>query len=401
MRILLIQSLWLLISLSHAYHNHGIVGRVTTPTTEESIAPTISTHRDSPFKPPLTQNGTVQKIAKTTRNQPCISLLVKIHHVNVADIAELLKDKTNALLSECGAIIVDERTNTLWLHGTDDRVKMIHSLIKQLDIPIKQVVIEARIVNMTKNRAKDIGIRFGISKSMPFNGTLPAGHEMTKGILPLNVPIADRLNVDLGALPLASSPASMGVALATLANGVLLDLELSALESEGRAEIIASPRLVTTDQQAAIIESGEDIPYQQSTLSGATAVAFKKAVLSLKVTPKITDNGHLLMDLQINQDADSGERVQGVPVILTKSIATKVWVKHGQTIVLGGIYKQDKNNSVTRVPFLGSLPMVGILFRRTEVKIKNEELLIFITPRIITNNLPPMINDRTRRRDGD
>ena len=168
---------------------------------------------------------------------------------------------------------------------------------------------------------------------------------------------------------------------------MLLDLELSALESEGRAEIVASPRLMTTNQQAATIESGEDIPYQESTSSGATAVAFKKAALSLKVTPQITPDGKLLMDLLINQDSDSGRRVQGVPIIITKSIETNVLVNNGQTIVLGGIYRQDKNNSVTRVPFLGDLPVVGNLFRRSQARLSNEELLIFITPRIITNNL--------------
>ena len=166
-----------------------------------------------------------------------------------------------------------------------------------------------------------------------------------------------------------------------------MDLELSALESEGRAEIIASPRLMTTNQQSAVIESGQDIPYQQATSSGATAVAFKKAVLSLKVTPQITPDGKLLMDLFITQDADSGQRVQGVPIILTKSIQTNVLVNNGQTIVLGGIYKADKNNRITRVPFLGSLPVVGYLFSRTQTTADNEELLIFITPRIITNNL--------------
>ncbi|KTD22423.1 type IV pilus (Tfp) assembly protein PilQ [Legionella londiniensis] len=193
--------------------------------------------------------------------------------------------------------------------------------------------------------------------------------------------------MDLGALPITGSPGSIGIALAKLGNDVLLDLELSALESEGRAEIIASPRLMTTNQQAAVIESGEDIPYQEATSSGATAVAFKKAVLSLKVTPQITPDGKLLMDLQINQDSDSGRRVQGVPIIITKSIETNVLVNNGQTIVLGGIYRQDKNNNITRIPFLGELPIVGNLFTRSSARLTNEELLIFITPRIITNNL--------------
>ena len=318
---------------------------------------------------------------------PVRSELLQINYAKAADVATMLKDKTNSLLSERGTLSVDTRTNTIWLQDTAEQIEDVRELVKQLDIPVKQVVIEARIVNVTKDCAEDIGVRFGVSKPTHLSGTLEGANELAKGTAPADVPIPDRLNVDLGALPIDASPASIGIALAKLGNGVLLDLELSALESEGRAEIIASPRLMTTNQQAAVIESGEDIPYQEATSSGATAVAFKKAVLSLKVTPQITPDGKLLMDLQINQDSDSGRRVQGVPIILTKSIETNVLVNNGQTIVLGGIYKQDKNNSVTRVPFLGRIPVVGVLFRRTQVRTKNEELLIFITPRIITNNL--------------
>ena len=261
--------------------------------------------------------------------------------------------------------------------------------MKRLDIPVKQVVIEARIVDVTKQCEDDLGISWGISKPTHLSGTLAGANQLAQGVAPANVtPLADRLNLDLAALPTSGlQPASVGIALAKLGGGVLLDLELSALESVGNAEIIASPRLMTTNQQSALIESGQDIPYQQATSSGATAVAFKKAVLSLKVTPQITPDGKLLMDLLITQDADSGQRVQGVPIILTKSIQTNVLVNNGQTIVLGGIYKADKNNSIVRIPFLGGLPLVGHLFSRTQITSDNEELLIFITPRIIANNL--------------
>ena len=212
--------------------------------------------------------------------------------------------------------------------------------------------------------------------------------QLTSGAAnPASVPIAQRLNLDLIAAPTTGIPASVGVALAKLGDNILLDLELSALESEGRAELISSPRLITTNQQAATIESGEEIPYQEATSSGATAVAFKKAVLSLKVTPQITPDSKILMDLQINQDTPSAEKFNGVPAILTKEIQTNVLVNNGQTIVLGGIYKQSKNNVAQRIPFLGSLPGVGYLFSNKRVTLNNEELLIFITPRIITNSL--------------
>ncbi len=318
---------------------------------------------------------------------PIRSELLQINYAKAADIAVMLKDKTNSLMSERGTLSVDTRTNTIWLQDTGDKLDEIRELVNQLDIPVKQVVIEARIVNMTKDCAEDLGVRFGVSKPSHLSGTLEGANGLAQGTVPADVPIPDRLNVDLGALPVDGTPASIGIALAKLGGGVLLDLELSALQSEGRAEIIASPRLMTTNQQAAVIESGEDIPYQESTSSGATAVAFKKAVLSLKVTPQITPDGKLLMDLQINQDSDSGRRVQGVPIITTKSIATNVLVNNGQTIVLGGIYKQDKNNTVVRVPFFGQLPVVGNLFKRTSTSTRNEELLIFITPRIIANSL--------------
>ena len=319
---------------------------------------------------------------------PVRSDLLQINYAKAADIATMLKDRSNSLLSDRGTLSVDVRTNTIWLQDTGAQIEEIRELVKQLDVPVKQVVIEARIVDVTKQCEQDLGVRFGVSKPTHLSGTLAGANQMAQGITPANVtPLAERLNVDLAALPVVGVPASIGLALAKLGDGVLLDLELSALESEGRAEIIASPRLMTTNQQSAVIESGQDIPYQQATSSGATAVAFKKAVLSLKVTPQITPDGKLLMDLFITQDADSGQRVQGVPIILTKSIQTNVLVNNGQTIVLGGIYKADKNNRITRVPFLGSLPVVGYLFSRTQTTADNEELLIFITPRIITNNL--------------
>ncbi|MFY7697917.1 MAG: type IV pilus secretin PilQ [Legionella sp.] len=318
---------------------------------------------------------------------PLQSELLQINYAKAADIATMLKDKSNSLLSERGTLSIDARTNTIWLQDTAEQIETVRSLVKKLDIPVRQVLIEARIVDMTKDSAQDLGVRFGVSKPTHLSGKLTGANSLTQGVRPSALPIADRLNLDLAAAPVSASPASIGVALAKLGNGVLLDLELSALESEGRAEIIASPRLMTINQQSAMIQSGQDIPYQEATSSGATSVSFKKAVLSLKVTPQITPDGKLLMDLQINQDADSGQRVQGVPIILTKSIQTNVLVDNGQTIVLGGIYKQDKNNSLVRVPFLGNIPMVGALFKRTQTTVKNEELLIFITPKIITNNL--------------
>lgn len=309
--------------------------------------------------------------------------LIQIRYAKAHDIEQLLNKQSQTLLSKQGVVGADDRTNLLWIQETPKRIERIKLLIKHLDIPHQQVVIEARIVNMSKECAEDLGVRFGITQA-PLSGTLAGATQLSTGVSPELLPLASRLNVDLSAIPLGASPASMGMAIAKFGHHALLDLELSALESEGRAKIIANPSLMTTNQQTAVIEAGEDIPYQESNLNGATSIAFKKAVLSLKVTPQITEHDQLLMDLFINQDSDSGQRVQGVPIILTKSITTKVLVKHGETIVLGGIYKQEKSHRMAYVPFLGTLPIIGHLFRREQRRIRNEELLIFITPRIMS-----------------
>ncbi len=318
---------------------------------------------------------------------PLRSDLIQINYAKAADIATLIKDKNTSLLSKRGTLSVDVRTNTIWIQDNGAQIEEVRELIKQLDIPVKQVLIESRIVNVTKDFSQDLGIRFGISKPSHLSGTLNGANQMARGAGAANVlPFTERLNLDLAAVPAAVSPASVGIALAKLGDGILLDLELSALESEGRAEVIASPRLITTNQQPALIESGQEIPYQESTSSGATSVAFKKAVLSLKVTPQITPDNKIMMDLQINQDTPSAQLFNGVPAILTKEIQTNVLVSNGQTIVLGGIYQQDKSSAINRIPFLGQLPVIGALFRNKNITSRNEELLIFITPRIITNS---------------
>jgi type IV pilus assembly protein PilQ len=336
----------------------------------------------NPFKPRSTQHK--QKMAANHHVQPAMPLLselIQINYAKVTDIQGLVTDKNSSLLSKRGRLSADERTNRLWVKDTSRRVQKIKAFIKQLDTPVKQVQIDARIVNVTKEAILDLGVRFGVSKPGQLSGTLRGANQLLQGAGEL----VDRLNVDFGAP--VQNPASLGIALAKLGDGLLLDLELSALESEDKAEIIANPRLVAANQQAAVIESGEEIPYQEATLSGATAVAFKKAVLSLKVIPEITSDQRLMMEIAINQDVPSGRFINGVPAINTKSIHTNVLINNGQTIVLGGIYQQDKNKTIKRVPFLGDLPIIGALFRNLHRKVKNEELLIFITPRIITNNL--------------
>lgn len=294
---------------------------------------------------------------------------INVSYANAADIVILLKEKDN-LLSKDGGVFADNRTNTIMIHDNFAKINNIKKIIKSLDVPQRQVIIEARVVSIERNSAEDLGVRFGFMQNNSSNS------DSTQ-------PKPSHANFDLGAVPLEATPAAVGLALATLGKNALLDLELSALQSEGKAQIIASPRLITANQEPAYIESGEDIPFQKISANGITSVAFKKAVLSLKVVPKITFDGKLIMSISINQDSDSGRRVQGIPVISTKSLETKVMIDDNQTIVLGGIYKQNKNHSIIRVPILGALPVLRWLFRRIEQKLRNEELLIFITPQII------------------
>lgn len=332
------------------------------------------------------EKAELAQIQQSKELSPLLSDLMQINYAKASDIAALVNNKDNSMLSARGRLSVDTRTNTIWIQDTRANLRQIKGLIVKLDIPVRQVLIEARIVIVNKDVEKDLGIRFGVTHPDYLSGTLEGANVMRGGTPATGVPLAQRLNLDLLAPLTAGTPASIGIALAKLGNGTLLDLELSALETEGKGEVISSPRLITANQQEAVIESGEEIPYQEAASSGATTIAFKKAVLSLKVTPQITPDDKIILDLAVNQDQPSTQRFNGVPAIITKQIDTNVLVNNGQTIVLGGIYKQDTTETIKRVPFLGDMPLIGNLFRNRQNVIKHEELLIFITPKIIRNS---------------
>ena len=316
---------------------------------------------------------------------PIGSELIPIRYATALDIANLLKDDKNSLLSSRGHLSTDTRTNTLWVQDTAQKILEVRNMIDKLDRPVKQVLIEARIVNVQRNFEKNLGIRFGIYKPPHWAGTLDGANQTATGSTIGSVAVSQRLNMDFRANPTSgNSPGSIGVALANLGKGYLLDLELSALEEEGGGNIISSPRIMTADQQTASIESGEEIPYQESTSSGATNVAFKKAVLSLKVTPHITPDNKLVMDLEVHQDT-KGEVISGVPAINTQQIQTRVLVDSAETIVLGGIYQQTRSSAVERIPLLSSLPVLGRLFSNNQDINNRNELIIFVTPKIIDN----------------
>ncbi len=317
--------------------------------------------------------------------QPLKSAILQIHYGNAAELANIIQGRGNSVLAKHGTIHADTKTNTLWVLDTPDKLKFIKQLVHRLDKPIQQVAIQARIVNFDRHFEHELGIRWGFTKPNQLSGTLAGASNMRSGTPASNVPFQQRLNFDLPAAGVGQlgGATSIGLALARLSSNVLLDLELSALESEGDAKIISSPHLVTANQKLALIETGSEIPFQESTSSGATAVTFKKAVLSLKVTPQITPDKRIILSLQVNQDKRGTTIVNNIPEIDTREIKTQVLVNNGQTIVLGGIYQKNSNNSVERVPFLGSLPIIGYLFRHTRREIKKTELLIFVTPRIV------------------
>jgi type IV pilus assembly protein PilQ len=327
---------------------------------------------------------------------PLRSEFIQVNYARAGDLAALLKSSDNSLLSERGNVTVDERTNNLLVQDTALKLDEIRRLIERLDIPVKQVLIESRIVVANDDFSKSLGVRFGVSSaddtldgSGDTAGAIAANLEGTDaGIQGNRIPLNNRLNVNL---PAASRTGSIGLAFAKLPLGLILDLELSAAQAESRAEVISTPRVIASNQTTARIEQGTEIPFQSATSSGATDVEFKKAVLSLEVTPQITPDDRVSMKLVVTNDS-VGEQVPSgfggfIPSIDTNEVETDVLVDNGQTIVLGGVYQQDKSNSVSRVPFFGDLPFVGVLFRNTAVEDNKSELLVFITPKIINEQL--------------
>jgi type IV pilus assembly protein PilQ len=311
-------------------------------------------------------------------------------------------DGKNSLLSERGSVAIDDRTNTLLVNDTAERLQNIRRLVSTLDIPIRQVLIESRIVVVNDDFSRELGVRFGATAyeenstdgATVISGSGAGTSTMINSILdnlgsngtifPIELPqLTDRYNVNV---PI-SNPAGR-FSLAVLETEYLVDLELTALQAEGRGEIVSTPRVITANQKEARIEQGVEIPYQESASSGATTTQFKKAVLSLTVTPQITPDNNIIMDLLVSKD-NVGELTPSatggfVPSIDTRSVETQVLVRDGQTVVLGGIYETERRETVNKVPYLGDIPGLGVLFRSKSNVSNKAELLIFVTPRILT-----------------
>jgi len=331
---------------------------------------------------------------------PLRSEYIQVNYAKAEDIAALLKSEDNTLLSVRGNVTIDERTNTLLVQDTADKLAQIRELVNTLDIPVRQVLIESRVVVANDDFSKDLGVRFGISNrsketadegnngsNTVISGNLSGTTDLINFVPQTNT---DALSVNLPAAPADATAATFALAIAKLPFGNLLQLELSALQQEGRGEIISNPRVITANQKEAYIEQGTEIPFLTTAANGTTTITFKKAVLSLRVTPQITPDDRVIMDLTVTQDT-VGQLVtlfnSSVPSIDTQEVTTQVLVDNGETVVLGGVYRRETRDASDRVPFFGDLPYVGFLFKQTTSVDEKQELLIFVTPKIIKDTL--------------
>ncbi len=331
----------------------------------------------------------------------------QMNYQKAADVQKLLSDPAQRMLSKRGSAVVDARTNTLFVQDTPSRLEEVRKLIARIDVPVRQVMIEARIVEASELFNRNLGARLGFNTVGMTNGSrlpaqAPGGNTRyafgsgglgnvdagsVGGVQGLTSTAVDGLSVNMPAAGLNSFNA--GQFSFILFNAGLtrfLNLEISALEADGKGKTISSPRVLTADQVEALIEQGTEIPYQQATSSGATSVSFRKANLALKVKPQITPDGNIIMTLDVNKDEPGATTPAGI-AITTKHVKTEVLVENGGTVVIGGIFSQADRTDKTQVPFFGDLPYIGFLFKNTVTTSNKTELLVFITPRIVNERL--------------
>ncbi len=335
---------------------------------------------------------------------PLQTEFVRIRYAEAADIFDLLQgqasddssgeggaESSGSLLSQRATVVVDARTNSLLITETAQKLDDIRNLIALIDVPVRQVLIEARIVNANANASEKLGIEWGASQYDVTNGGLAT----IEGSSAANSSYRDALInsdssefdtspiVDLGVDDLGATQFALGY----FKNNKFLNLELSAIETSGDGEVVSQPKIITGDKQNAVIKSGSEIAYQETAPNGGTTTAFKDAALVLDVTPSITPDDRIIMNLKIEQDSIGDETVGGIPTIDTTELNTQVLVNNGETIVLGGIFNTQDLVTETKTPFLGDIPYLGRLFRRTTMRSEKTEILIFITPRILADTL--------------
>ncbi|MFZ5466721.1 MAG: type IV pilus secretin PilQ [Pseudomonadota bacterium] len=352
---------------------------------------------------------------------PLMSEFMQVNYAKASDIAKLLRPtavpgaaapvagttgtvaaRQVGFLSPRGTLTVDERTNTLLVNDTPDSLDKIRDLVKKLDTPIKQVLIESRIVIATDDFSRELGLKWGVTGAFNTSGDpiLLSGNATGTGGMATNIgsgsapgvpSLGDRFNINMPAGSFTGKPVSGSLGLAVLGSNVLVDLELQALQVEGKGEIVSSPRVITANGQKATIKQGKEIPYLEQTSSGATNIEFKEAVLATEVTPQITPNNDVIMDIKVQKDEpDFTRSINGVPPIDKREVNTKVQVQNGETVVLGGIYEISSADQINKIPFLGDLPILGHLFKTNGTKSNKFELIIFVTPRIVENGV--MVN---------
>ncbi|WP_293932039.1 type IV pilus secretin PilQ [Iodobacter sp.] len=327
----------------------------------------------------------------------------QLRYQKAEDLKKMLTDEKQQMLSKRGSIVIDARTNTLFVQDISSKLEQVRSVISKIDVAVRQVQIEARIVEANDGFSRELGVKLGWGSRGHLGSTdLGLGNSLDNagkgiGVIPATAgttpsattPINNILtmgnNVNFPAIGSGVGAPGTFALIAANANW-LLGLEISALAADNKGKIISSPRLVTADQVEASIESGEEIPYQESSQNGATTISFKKATLSLKVTPQITPDGNVIMKLNVTKDS-RGTVTLGIPSINTKQINTTVLVENGGTVVIGGIYTQEVGTDVTKVPLLGDIPYLGNLFKNTLEKDLRRELLIFISPKVIQSDL--------------
>jgi type IV pilus assembly protein PilQ len=330
----------------------------------------------------------------------------QMNYQKATDVQKLLSDPGQRMLSKRGSAVVDARTNTLFVQDTPSRLEEVRKLIAKIDVPVRQVMIEARIVEANDSFSKNLGVRLGYFEggrpgrsiglgsdgprvSGPAIGAEIGNTSQAAGFAEgkANITGTGATNVNMPALGLNGFPAgAVSFILFNSAATRFLNLEISAMEADGKGKIVASPRVLTADQVEAQIEQGTEIPYQQATSSGATSVSFRKANLSLKVKPQITPDGNIIMTLDVNKDQVGQTTTSGI-AINTKHVKTEVLVENGGTVVIGGIYEQNDRTDTTKIPLLGDLPYVGFLFKNQTQSTAKTELLVFITPRIVNERL--------------
>jgi type IV pilus assembly protein PilQ len=329
---------------------------------------------------------------------PLRSELIQVNYAKAADLAAILKSAENKLISERGSVSIDERTNTLLVQDTAVKLSEVRALVNELDVPVRQVMIESRIVIANNDFARDLGVKLGFGAAgSPGDYRYKVGGGLPGDIASPEVPDTSieipagsgnqGLLVNLPQTLAAGSGGAINFLVAKMGD-FLLRLELTAMQQEGKGEIVSSPRVITSDQNTATIKQGVEIPYQEATSSGATSVSFKEAVLQLEVTPSITPDDRVIMDLKVNKDnPDFTRAVLGVPPVDTREVETTVLVDNGETVVLGGVFERTKSKNKNSVPFFGDLPYVGFLFKQEQIQDENNELLIFVTPKILKDTL--------------